>query len=188
MKLTCFLVLMAWVGLGLRADGASPAIAGTAGNDTIHTPGSAPQPASRPAGTDSVRGTSAPRGRPAAGSPITTARSGNDSRHDGEAHQPHGGPVTVIVYNQPACAGSELALADYVNQQVQDYYQPGYEWGAGLKANTVDWAVFIPYLEQYLVVAPPVGKNAFRQGFIAGFGGSAAATYDYAFRQASQRS
>jgi hypothetical protein len=100
----------------------------------------------------------------------------------------HSEPTVVVFFNQSSSVADELALADYVNEQVDGYYQPGYDWGAAVKGNTVDWAEFVPYLQQYIVVASPVGKDAFRRGFIAGYGGNAEATYGRALRKACQRS
>ena len=84
------------------------------------------------------------------------------------------------------CYGCDAAVANDVYQEAQSYYQPGYQWGAGLKDNSVAWVDFLPYLEQYLLSASPVGRDAFRRGFIEGFGGNGEATYDYAFRQAAR--
>jgi hypothetical protein len=72
------------------------------------------------------------------------------------------------------------------NEEVQNYYQPGYQWGIGLRANSLGWDGFIPYLKQYIAVASPVGQDAFRDGFVAGFGGNAEAIFDRAARQASR--
>jgi len=192
MKLTCYLVVIGLTGLGLVARGAQPAGAGQTGNDSYHPTGNAFQPVPHQSGTSIGRGTPGQHGGPAAFNPVANATApavpGNDARNAGEWRRSHGTPTIVIVYNQIPNAGSDVAWVDYVNQEVQGYYQPGYEWGAVLKANTVDWAEFIPYLQQYIVSASPTGQDAFRRGFIAGFGGSAVATYDYALRQASQRS
>ena len=191
MKLTCFLVVIGLLGMGLVARGGQPAGAGPTGNDYEHSTGNAVHPATHPTETlgrraPGQRGGLVPVAHGATAMP--PAGQGNDIHHAGELHCAYRAPTIVVVYNQVPSAGSEVALADYVNQQEQGYYQPGYEWGVVLKANTVDWAEFIPYLQEYIVSAPAVGKDAFRRGFLAGFGGSAPATYDYALRQASQRS
>lgn len=70
--------------------------------------------------------------------------------------------------------------------QVQDaYYQPGYQWGSSLSQYSVTWDQLLAYLSAYVVTAPPTAQNAFRAGFIDGFGGSGPATYDHAFQVAA---
>ena len=93
--------------------------------------------------------------------------------------------VTVVTVYAPVC---DSTAAIYAYEESQNFYQRGYEWGAGLKGNAIAWADFIPYLEQFVVSASPVANDAFREGYIRGFGGSGEATYDHAMRQASQRS
>ena len=85
-----------------------------------------------------------------------------------------------------ACEYSDPVNASYAHEEAQSYYQPGYQWGAGLRQNNLAWADFLPYLEQYLLIATPNAQGAFRRGFVEGFGGNGEATYDYAFRQAAR--
>ena len=85
--------------------------------------------------------------------------------------------------------GCELACDSYAaatSEEAQGYYQPGYDWGAGIKDNHLAWAEFLAYLERYVLSASPVGRDAFRRGFIEAFGGNGDATYDYALRQAAR--
>jgi hypothetical protein len=98
------------------------------------------------------------------------------TRDDG-CRQPQ--TLLVVVYSNPVW----YAPSAY-DQEVQDYYQPGYEWGIGLRENRVMWDGFIPYLKEYLAAASPVGQDAFRSGFVAGFRGNAEAIFDRAARQA----
>ncbi len=93
--------------------------------------------------------------------------------------------VTIVTVYAPVY---DSTAAIYAYEESQAYYQPGYEWGEGLKNYTVAWADFVPYLQRYLVNASPIAQDAFRRGFIAGYGTSAEATYSSAWRQACQRS
>jgi hypothetical protein len=93
--------------------------------------------------------------------------------------------VTIVTVFAP---GYDSTAAIYAYEESQAYYQPGYEWGEGLKTYTVAWADFVPYLQRYLVNASPIAQEAFRRGFIAGYGTSAEATYSSAWRRACQRS
>jgi len=197
MKLTYYAVLIGWVGLGLAAHGAQPADSGTSGNDSARSTGNAFQSAGHPPVTGIAHGVPGRRVGPvpvaqANATPMVDgqrfAGAGRDSRRPSDWRRSRGEPTVIVVINQSSSLADELAAAEYVNEETQTYYQPGYDWGAVIKNNTVDWADFIPYLQQYIVIASPVGKDAFRRGFIAGFGGSAEATYDYALRQACQRS
>ena len=92
----------------------------------------------------------------------------------------------VILNFGPSCDGGDTVDASYAREEAQSYYQPGYQWGAGLRQNNLAWSDFLPYLEQYLLIATPSAQGAFRRGFVEGFGGNGEATYDYAFRQASR--
>jgi hypothetical protein len=92
--------------------------------------------------------------------------------------------VNVVVFSPPAY---DATAAIYAYEESQNYYQPGYEWGEGLKGNALEWAEFVPYLQQYLLNVSPVAQDAFRQGFVRGFGATAEAIYDRAMRQACQR-
>jgi hypothetical protein len=92
--------------------------------------------------------------------------------------------VNVVVFSPPVY---DATAAIYAYEESQNYYQPGYEWGAGLKGNSLVWAEFVPYLQQYLLNVSPVAQDAFRRGFVTGFGNTAEAVYDRAMRQACQR-
>jgi len=91
---------------------------------------------------------------------------------------------TIVIVN----VTDDAAMAEYLNEQIQGFYQPGYDWGALLKGYQIDWAEFVPLLRKYVVEASEVGRDAFRRGFIAGFGTSAEAVYGNALRQACRRS
>lgn len=82
------------------------------------------------------------------------------------------------------CSGNDADAAAY--QAAQDFFQPGYQWGAGLRANTLAWGDLVPYLEQYILNADPRSRDAFRRGFVKAFGGNGEATYDSAYRQAAR--
>lgn len=97
----------------------------------------------------------------------------------GDSRQPQ--TSFVVLYNTPVWVDPTA-----YDQEVQDYYQPGYEWGAGLRENTLKWDGFIPYLKEYLAAASTMGQDAFRSGFVAGFRGNAEAIFDRAARQAYQ--
>lgn len=99
--------------------------------------------------------------------------------HDGEMIHRHRGRLVVFV----APAYSDY---DYVSEDLQGYYQPGYEWGAQLRQYTISWDQLGPYLEQYVVPASLAAQDAFRRGFIEAFGGNAEALYDRAMKRASQ--
>jgi hypothetical protein len=115
------------------------------------------------------------------------------SPYDGERarrHQRHfsngSGQQTVVFVN----AGAVYSPGYYADaptvDQVQDaYYQPGYQWGVSLSQFTVTWDQLLDYLSAYVVNAPPVAQDAFRAGFIDGFGGSGPATFDHAFQVAA---
>ena len=107
------------------------------------------------------------------------------SQPDGNCGQHRAAPPVVTVVNVYAPVYDSTA-AIYAYEESKAFYQPGFDWGAGLKGNEIAWADFIPYLQKYVVSASPVAQDAFRQGFIMGFGSSAEATYDYAMRQACQ--
>jgi hypothetical protein len=198
MKLFLRAVLIGLVGLGFAAPGAQAAGYGSTGSDSGRSAVDQVQPAGKPATSTVVRGVpksrrGTPAVAPAANVPATVTEprvveSWRNSRRNGEVRRSRSQQPVVIVYNQTSSVADEVALADYVNQEVQGYYQPGYDWGAAVKGNQVDSAEFVPYLQQYIVVASPVGRDAFRQGFINGFGGTAETIYDRALRQACQRS
>ncbi len=105
------------------------------------------------------------------------------SRPDGNCGQHRGAQpaVTVVTIYAPVY---DSTAAIYAYEESKAFYQPGFDWGVGLKGNDIAWADFIPYLQKYVVSASPVAQDAFRQGFIMGFGTSAEATYDHAMRRA----
>ena len=86
--------------------------------------------------------------------------------------------------------GCDLRCAGYdpvaIVEDAQSYYQPGYDWGAGIRGSQLAWADFLTYIERYVLSASPVGRDAFRRGFLEAFGGNGEATYDYALRQAAR--
>lgn len=87
----------------------------------------------------------------------------------------------------PTCdAGYDPAITLYAYEESQAFYQPGYQWGTGLREFNLAWADLQPYLEQYLLNASPNAQVAFRRGFVEGFGGNGEALYDRAFRQAAR--
>lgn len=99
--------------------------------------------------------------------------------HGERRHRRH----TIVIVDLAPCYSDY----DYVSEELQGYYQPGYEWGASLRLYTVSWQLFGPYLEQYVVPASPPAQDAFRRGFIEAFGGNAEALYDRAMNRASQQ-
>ena len=122
---------------------------------------------------------------------------GNKPDRDSRAghRRGHSDPVVLVVVNTfPAWQGGGCGPvpASYADTSAGEdtvfdagaYYQPAYEWGADLKEFLVRWDQFVPYLKEYIVAAPAAGREAFRAGFIAGYGANAEATYDYAMRQA----
>ena len=93
--------------------------------------------------------------------------------------------VNVVTYYTPVYD----ATADiYAYEEAQSFYRPGYDWGVGLRANNLPWAELLPYLREYVVSASPVARDAFREGFIVGFGGNGEETYDRVMRRASRGS
>jgi hypothetical protein len=106
-----------------------------------------------------------------------TLSQANGHNRDCDSRQPQ--TLLVVFYNNPV---SYDPSAYY--QEVQDYYQPGYQWGVGLRDNSMMWDGFVPYLKEYIAAASEVGQDAFRDGFVAGFGGNAEALFDRAARRA----
>jgi hypothetical protein len=108
--------------------------------------------------------------------------SGKIVRRDDRNFRAHRRNAVVIVAVAPCYSDY-----DYVSEDLQGYYQPGYEWGTSLRQYSVSWDQFGPYLEEYVVNASPAAQDAFRRGFIEAFGGNAEALYDRAMRRAAQR-
>jgi len=107
------------------------------------------------------------------------------SQPDGNCRQHRAAqPVVTVVTVYAPVYDSTAAI--YAYEESKAYYQPGFDWGVGLKGNNIDWADFIPYLQKYVVSASSVAQDAFRQGFIMGFGSSAEAAYEHAMRQAGR--
>jgi hypothetical protein len=100
-----------------------------------------------------------------------------DHNRNGDCRQPQ--TLVVVVYSNPVWYDPTV-----YDQEVQDYYQPGYQWGVGLRENSLGWDGFVPYLKEYVAAASSVGQDAFRSGFVAGFRGNAEAIFDRAARQA----
>jgi hypothetical protein len=116
---------------------------------------------------------------------LTSSRDGDRGRHH-ERHFAYGrGQQTIVAvaFSSPAYY---YVGAPTANQAQDAYYQPGYQWGVSLSQYTVTWDDLLDYLSAYVVTAPPVAQNAFRAGFIDGFGGSGPATFDHAMQIASQ--
>jgi hypothetical protein len=105
---------------------------------------------------------------------------GKNGPRDGHAEHRRRNHIIIIVDLAPC-------YTDYISEDLQGYYQPGYEWGASLRQYIVGWDRFDPYLEQYVVNASPAAQDAFRRGFIEAFGENAEALYDRAMRRASQQ-
>ena len=84
----------------------------------------------------------------------------------------------------PFFYSDDYASAPTVDQVTDNYYQPGYQWGVALSQYSVTWDQFTSYLQDYILNAPPTAQDAFRSGFIDGFGGSGPATFDHAMQVA----
>ena len=136
-------------------------------------------------GATSARATSTPQGSIDNRRGCTPVR---DARPPGNCvHERSDRPVVVVNVVTIYTPTYDATAAIYAYEEAQNFYQPGYEWGAGLKANNLPWADFHPYLQEYVVSASPVARDAFRRGFIVGFGGNGEATYDHAMRRVAQR-
>lgn len=75
----------------------------------------------------------------------------------------------------------------YSDSSAQGYYQPGYDWGVGLRNRQFAWDDFIGYMRQYILVAAPDSQMAFRDGFIGGYGVGGSDAYDQAAVQVTQQ-
>ncbi len=117
-----------------------------------------------------------------------------DVRYDGDRYGHHDrsfdhgrGQQTVVFVNVAAYYNAGAYADAPTVDQVQDaYYQPGYQWGVSLGQYRVTWDQLLNYLSAYVVTAPPVAQDAFRAGFIDGFGDSGPATFDHAMQIAGQ--
>lgn len=109
---------------------------------------------------------------------------GRDRDRDRDADRWHRSRVVFVAVPVYVPVSSDYG---YAEQDLQGYYQPGYDWGASLRQYTVGWEQFGPYLEKYVVPATPAAQDAFRRGFIEAFGDNAEALYDRAMRRASQQ-
>jgi hypothetical protein len=90
--------------------------------------------------------------------------------------------VNVVTVYTPAY---DATAAIYAYEEAQNFYQPGYDWGAGLKANNLPWAELLPYLREYVVSASPIARDAFRQVLLSVLWNGE--TYDYVMRRAYRR-
>jgi len=111
---------------------------------------------------------------------------GGDRRHDRYFDHGHGNQTVVFINAAPLYVAGYSGGAPTVDQVQDAYYQPGYQWGLSLSQYSVTWDQLLDYLGAYIVNAPPAAQDAFRAGFIDGFGGSGPATFDHAMQVASQ--
>jgi hypothetical protein len=123
-----------------------------------------------------------------AGDPRAGWRSG-DGRRDGGRDFRHDRVQTTFIFVNatPFYYSDSYASAPTVDQVTDNYYQPGYQWGVALSQYTVTWDQLITYLQDYILNASPTAQDAFRSGFIDGFGGSGPATFDHAMQVASSQ-
>jgi hypothetical protein len=178
MRNACFAVLLAWALAGATAFAQSKSTKATNTDWKSNTPY---RDTLVPRDTTPYRSTMVPRGKPShrpAQPPAST-----EPKRPSDDCPPRS--VTIVTVYAPVY---DSTAAIYAYEESQAYYQPGYDWGEGLKSYTFAWADFIPYLQRYLVNASPIAQDAFRRGFIAGYGTSAEATYSSAWRRACQRS
>jgi hypothetical protein len=144
----------------------------------------------RRAGVVTLKGGADPRSIYPLGSNLgllTSPYDGSRRRYHDHNFAYASGQQTIVIVNVASLSGPVYPADTPTADQVQDaYYQPGYQWGSSLSQYSVTWDQLLAYLNAYVVTAPPTAQNAFRAGFIDGFGGSGPATFDHAMQLASQ--
>ena len=112
---------------------------------------------------------------------------GGDGHRDRNFRHDRVQTTFVFVSTAPFYYSDYYVNAPTVDQATDSYYQPGYQWGVALSQYSVTWDQLIAYLQDYILNASPTAQDAFRSGFIDGFGGSGPATFDHAMQVASSQ-
>jgi hypothetical protein len=68
--------------------------------------------------------------------------------------------------------------------QEENFYQLGYDWAKDLRSEVSTREEFTSYLKSHITKASLESYDAFRKGFLAGYGVNAAAAFDKAFQKA----
>jgi hypothetical protein len=94
------------------------------------------------------------------------------------------GPYSPADSSMGYTAGTDTPTQPYADQDLDSFYEPGYQWGGELKLYHVTMDQFVAYLKSYILSASPVQQAAFRSGFVAHFGADGQSMYDQAVQQA----
>ena len=94
------------------------------------------------------------------------------------------GPYSSADSSMGYTTGTDTPTEPYAGQDLDSFYQPGYQWGGELKLYHVTMDQFVAYVKSYILSASPVQQAAFRSGFVAHFGADGQAMYDQAVQQA----